>query len=170
MVCTGQLRPQPAAAVRVCGVAKKLAMSQTCPLKMVRRSQIMADNIPHFAWKIPPGKWAVKKKFVGAWRIIEFEGFDAEYVDLCAPAIIKISSGGIGQMNFGAVEMELDCKMDDLNEQVVRFSFEGDDEGDPISGHGYCLNENHALTGRIFRHCGDEISFKAQRIAKDGKA
>ena len=85
----------------------------------------MADKISHFIWKIPPGKWAVKKKFVGAWRIIELEGFDAAYVDLCGPAIIKISSSEIGRMNFGAVEMELDCKMDDLNEQVVRFSFEG---------------------------------------------
>jgi hypothetical protein len=137
---------------------------------MVGRRQIMAAKIPHFVWKIPPGKWAVKKKFVGAWRIIELEGFDTEYVDLCGPAIIKISSGGIGRMNFGAVEMELDCKMDDLNEEVVRFSFEGSDEGDPTCGHGYFLNENHTMTGRIFRHCGDEISFKAQRMAKDGKA
>jgi hypothetical protein len=130
----------------------------------------MADKPSHFIWKVPSRKWAVKKKFVGEWRITELEGFDAEYVDLCGPAIIRISPGGIGRMNFGAVEIELDCKMDDLNEQVLRFSFEGGDEGDPICGHGYCLNENQEMTGRIFRHCGDEIGFRAQKLAKDEKA
>jgi hypothetical protein len=124
-------------------------------------------KIPHLISSALPGKWAVRKKFVGEWRITELEGFDAEYVDLCGPAIIKISPGGIGRMNFGAVEIELDCKMDDLNEQVLRFSFDGGDEGDPICGRGYCLNENHEMTGRIFRHCGDEIAFKALKVAKD---
>jgi hypothetical protein len=124
----------------------------------------MAKKISHFVWKVPSGKWAVKKKFVGEWRITELEGFDAEYVDLCGPAIVEISPGGIGRMNFGAVEIELDCKIDDLNEQVLRFSFEGFDEGDPICGRCYCLNENQQMTGRIFRHCGDEVGFKAQKI------
>jgi hypothetical protein len=130
----------------------------------------MTGKISHFAWKVPSGKWAVKKKFAGEWRIIELEGFDTGYVDLCGPATIKISSGGIGRMSFGAAAIALDCKMDDLNEQVVRFSFEGSDEGDPIRGRGYCLNENHTMTRRIFRHCGDEISLEAQRMAKDREA
>jgi hypothetical protein len=130
----------------------------------------MADKIVHFVRKVPSGKWAVRKEFVGKWRIAELEGFDTEYADLCGPAIIKISPGGIGRMNFGAVEIELDCKMDDLNKQVLRFSFEGGDEEDPVCGHGYCLNENHEMTGRIFRHCGDEISFKAQRMARNQRA
>jgi hypothetical protein len=130
----------------------------------------MADNVSHFAWEVPPGKWAVKKKFIGEWRITVLAGFDSEYLDLCGTAIIKISPGGIGRMNFGAVEIELDCKMDDLNEQILRFSFEGVDEGDPICGRGYCLNENREIRGRIFHHCGDEIDFKAQKIEKGSKS
>jgi hypothetical protein len=112
----------------------------------------------------------VKKRFVGEWRITVLEGFDAEYVDLCGPAKIKISPGGIGRMNFGAVEIELDCVMDHLNEQALRFSFEGSDEGDPISGHGYCLSANQEMTGRICRHCGDEIGFEARKMEKEGRA
>lgn len=128
-----------------------------------------ADNGAHFPSGSSVRKWAVKKKFVGYWRITVLVGFAAEYLDLCGPAMIIISPGGIGQMNFGAVEIELDCKMDDLNDMVLRFSFEGADEGDPISGRGYCLDRNDEMTGRILRHCGDEMEFKAQRVPKIGK-
>jgi hypothetical protein len=126
----------------------------------------MADNSAYVTQEPSGKKWVVKKRFVGYWRITVLAGFDAEYVDLCGPAMIIISPGGIGQMNFGSVEMELDCKMDDLNEQVLRFSFEGADDGDPISGRGYCLDRNNEMTGRILRHCGDEIDFKARRVPK----
>jgi hypothetical protein len=129
----------------------------------------MADKTSLFVWKAPTGKWVVKKQFVGEWRITELVGFDAEYVDLCGPAKIKISPGGIGRMNFGAVEIELDCVMDHLNEQALRFSFEGGDEGDPISGHGYCLNTNQEMTGRIYRHCGDETGFRARKMNKEAR-
>jgi hypothetical protein len=121
----------------------------------------------HVIWEVPSAKWAVKKKFVGSWRITELQGFDADYIDLCGPAKLKISSRGTGYMSFGAVDAELDCKMDDLNERVLRFSFEGSDEGDPICGRGYCVVEGDLMTGRIFRHCSDEFGFKALRLAKD---
>jgi len=130
----------------------------------------MSGNILHFVRKTRSGMWAVKKRFVGEWRITGLAGFDAEYVDLCGPAVIKVSPRGIGRMNFGAVEIELDCKMDDLDEQVLRFSFEGADEGDPICGRGYCLTANHQMTGRIFLHCGDEIDFTAGKMAKNESA
>lgn len=126
----------------------------------------MADKIFHFVWDVPPGKWAVKKKFVGSWRIIELQGFDSEYVDLCGPAKVKITPRGVGHINFGAVEVEIDCKMDDLDERVIRFTFEGGDEGDPICGRGYCLVDGDQMAGRIFRHFGDEFGFKATRLSK----
>jgi hypothetical protein len=130
----------------------------------------MSDNSTHFPSGFSGKKWAVKKKFVGYWRITALVGFEAEYVDLCGPAMIIISPDGIGQMNFGAVEIELDCKMDDLNDQVLRFSFEGVDEGDPICGRGYCLDRKNEITGRIFLHCGDEMDFKARKVPRIGKS
>ncbi len=127
----------------------------------------MTDKLFHFVWEVPAGKWTVKKKFVGQWRVTELQGFDADYADLCGPAMMKISTRGTGQMNFGAVEMELDCKMDDLDERVLRFSFEGADEGDPICGRGYCIIDGDEMIGRIFRHYGDEFGFRARRVGKD---
>ena len=129
----------------------------------------MADKLLHLVWKVPDGKWTVKKKFVGQWRITGLQGFDSDYIDLCGPAKMKISTRGTGWMNFGAVETELDCKMDDLDERVLRFSFEGADEGDPIGGRGYCLVDGDEMTGRLFRHHGDEFGFRARRSAKEEK-
>jgi hypothetical protein len=126
----------------------------------------MADELFHFVWEVPAGRWTVKKRFVDLWRVTELQGFDSDYVNLCGPAKMQISTRGTGHMNFGAVEMELDCKMDDLDERVLRFTFEGGDEGDPISGRGYCLVDGNEMIGRIFRHCGDEFGFKAGRAAK----
>lgn len=126
----------------------------------------MADEIFHLIWDVPRGKWAVKKKFIGLWRITEIQGFDADYIDLCGPAKLKITTRGWGIVNFGAVDAEIDCKMDDLDERVVRFSFEGRDEGDPIYGRGYCVVDGDQMTGRIFRHLGDEFGFKASRLPK----
>lgn len=120
-------------------------------------------TIHHLHWEVPAGKWTVRKKFVGQWRVTELQGFDSDYVDLCGPAKMKLSTRGTGRMNFGAVEVELDCKMDERDERVLHFSFEGADEGDPISGRGYCLVEGNEMTGRVFRHFGDEFGFKAER-------
>jgi hypothetical protein len=127
----------------------------------------MAVNFTSFIWNMPPGKWAVKKTFVGKWRITELQDYDADYVDMCGPAMLTIGSRGSGRINFGASEAEIDCRMDDFDERVVRFSFEGSDEGDPICGHGYCLVAGDELHGRIFRHLSDTFGFKARRIPKE---
>ena len=119
------------------------------------------------SWEVPSGKWTVKKKFVAVWRITELQGYDAEYVDLCGPAQLKFGSRCAGHINFGAVEAEIDGKMDDLDERVLRFTFEGSDEGDPILGRGYCVVDGEDMTGRIFRHFGDEFAFKAKRVSKN---
>lgn len=127
----------------------------------------MPDETFHdLLWAVPPGKWTVRKHFVGQWRVTELQGFDSDYVDLCGPAKVKISTRGTGRMNFGAVEVELDCKMDERDERVLHFTFEGADEGDPISGRGYGLVEGNEMIGRMFRHFGDEFGFKAKRIGK----
>lgn len=127
----------------------------------------MPDHtIHHLLWEVPVGKWMVKRKFVGQWRVTELQGFGSDYVDLCGPAKLKLSTRGTGRMNFGAVDVELDCKMDEQDERVLRFSFEGADEGDPISGRGYCLVEGNEMVGRVFRHFGDEFGFKAKKMGK----
>jgi hypothetical protein len=129
----------------------------------------MAEEISYGVWEVPSGRWTVKKKFVGTWRITELKDYDDEYRDMCGAAKLKISSRGSGSVNFGAVEAEIDGKMDELDARVLRFTFEGGDEGDPMCGRGYCLVEGDEMVGRMFRHFGDEFGFKAKRLAKDEK-
>jgi hypothetical protein len=129
----------------------------------------MSDEIFHLIWEVPKGTWTVKKRFVGLWRITELQGYDVDYVDLCGPATLKIGTRGIGSVNFGAVDAEIDCKMDDFDERVLRFSFEGEDEGDSLTGRGYCLLDGDQIIGRMFRHMGDDFGFKAKRLAKAEK-
>jgi hypothetical protein len=130
----------------------------------------MADQEFHGVWEVPSEKWAVKRKFVGLWRITELKEYDDDYRDMCGPAKLKISSRGSGSVNFGALEAEIDGKMDELDERVLRFTFEGGDEGDSISGRGYCLVEGDKMMGRMFRHFGDEFGFKAERLPKKPRA
>ena len=126
----------------------------------------MTDKILRLVWDVTSAKWTVKKNLVGSWHITEIKGFDSDYVNLCGPAKIKISTRGTGSINFGAVEAELDCKMDEMDERILRFSFEGEDEGDPFIGRGYCFIEDNEMIGRLFRHYGDEFGFKAKRLKK----
>jgi hypothetical protein len=99
-------------------------------------------------------------------RITEIEGFEKDYVDLCGPAKIEISTRGTGSIKFGAIEGYLDCKMDDFDDLLLQFSFEGEDEGDRFCGRGYCFTEGGELIGRLFRHYGDDFRFKAKRQKK----
>jgi hypothetical protein len=53
----------------------------------------------------------------------------------------------------------------------VEFSFQGFDEGDPISGRGRATVSGNEMTGRIYFHQGDESGFTAirDRAAKENK-
>ena len=106
----------------------------------------------------------MKKKYIGKWWIKEMELWDKEYIDLVAQGHFMIKSNGTGSFQFGAVEAGVDCKVE-LAKGVERleFSFEGADEGDPVSGRGWAQAEGTNMTGRIYFHLGDDSAFTAER-------
>jgi hypothetical protein len=106
----------------------------------------------------------VKSKYTGTWRITEIEGWDTAYIDLTGPGYIAIGRKGSGFMQYGAVEADLDCHIEEIgNTQRLEFTFQGFDEGDPISGRGWVVVEGTKMTGHIYIHHGDEAPFKAVR-------
>ena len=115
-------------------------------------------------WPGSAGKPIVSKAFEGRWRITELEGFDTEYLDLCGQAKIEIKRQGIGEFAFGAVQAEIDGRMDEMAVGVFSFSFEGEDEGDLFFGRGYCTLKSERLTGRLYRHFGDTFTFSGRRM------
>ena len=92
--------------------------------------------------------------------------WDSDAIDLLGPAYIEIKADGTGAIRFIAVEGNLDCRFNELEEgRTIEFSWEGDDEGDPVSGRGWAnfSPDDGSLHGRLFFHMGDDSGFRATR-------
>jgi hypothetical protein len=100
-------------------------------------------------------------KVIGRWRIIEADLWDRDYLDLVEPAFISFDRDGHGELGFGAVKAALAL---DYARTVVFFTFEGSDEGDPISGSGSAeLTKDAALEIELSFRNGDEPLLKAKQ-------
>lgn len=105
-----------------------------------------------------------KKDFIGSWRIVEMELWDAEFIDAEVPGFIKFTKDGLGEFQFGYVHGWIDCRFVKRDEKdAVEFSWEGNDESDPACGRGWMVLEDNRLRGRIFFHQGDDSAFEAVR-------
>lgn len=105
-------------------------------------------------------------KVSGRWRIAEMELWDAEAVDLLGPGFIEFGRDGMGTFRFIAVEGWMDVRHGQRDGRAaVEFSWDGNDEGDPVSGRGWAVaEEDGSLSGRIYFHRGDDSGFRALRF------
>ena len=82
------------------------------------------------------------------------EVWDQDYIDLVEPGYFNFDSEDLGGFQFGAVQGSLDCRINE--EQVPRkieFSWDGNDDGTPMSGRGWAvLENNNQLSGMIYIH------------------
>lgn len=103
-------------------------------------------------------------QFVGRWRIEEMEVWDRDALDLVVPAHISLGTGGLGLLQFIAIDADVDYRVVERNgEQAVEFSWMGRDDNRVAGGRGWAVLADNALTGRIFVHNGDESDFIARR-------
>jgi hypothetical protein len=107
----------------------------------------------------------------GRWRILETEQWDADYLDMDGPAHVAFEGDGLGQVQFGMVRGDLDCRYSTRDGRpFVEFTWQGFDEDEPICGRGWAHQQpNGHVQGRIFLHRGDDSSFTASREATLGK-
>jgi hypothetical protein len=93
----------------------------------------------------------------GAWRIVEMDLWDAEAIDLLGPGYIQFGADQTGHFRFIAVEGWMDCQRGQRDGRpCVEFTWAGNDESDPASGHGWAvLEEDRSLRGHIYFHLGD---------------
>jgi len=110
--------------------------------------------------------------FVGWWRIVEMELWDADVIDLVAPAFIEFGKDLRGRFGFVVVDGWMDCRVVERSGRpCVEFSWEGIDEGDEVSGRGWAVvAADDALEGRIFFHLGDDSGFRAVRTEATASA
>ncbi len=89
--------------------------------------------------------------------------WDREAIDLVGPGFIEFDEDGSGQLGFVAVRGQLDCRSAERDGRpFVEFSWEGDDDGDQVSGRGWAtLTEDGELAGHLFIHLGDDSDFRA---------
>lgn len=101
----------------------------------------------------------------GTWRIVEMDLWDQDAVDLVAPGRIELRRDRTGSLTFIAVEATLDVRYSDSNgTSSAEFSWDGFDEGDPVSGRGsVSLHSDGTLRGHLYFHMGDDSGFVATR-------
>ena len=106
----------------------------------------------------------IPNPYLRRWRILEMELWDKDFIDLVGEGHIIFDKKNRGELQFGAVECDLDCRVEKVgNEERIEFTFVGQDEGDEISGRGWAVLEGDRLRGRIYFHDGDESGFLAER-------
>jgi hypothetical protein len=112
----------------------------------------------------PVMKMNPNKKYLGRWRILEMELWDKDFIDLTGEGHITFDKKNRGELQFGAVACDLDCRIGKAGDQErIEFSFVGMDEGDEISGRGWAVLQGAGLRGRIYFHDGDESGFIAAK-------
>ena len=95
------------------------------------------------------------------------ELWDQDFIDLVQPGQIQIRSDATGSLQFGGVEAEIDCKVEDCGgAEKLEFTFEGSDEGDHVSGRGWARLQGNEMRGRIYFHLGDDSGFSAVRMGQ----
>jgi len=95
---------------------------------------------------------------------MEMEVWDQDYVNIEVPGHFTFHKDGSGHFQFGLVQGEMDCRLENANGKArIEFSWEGQEELDPASGRGWAMIENEELKGRIFFHQGDDSAFRADR-------
>lgn len=108
---------------------------------------------------------------IGRWRIDWMEEWDKDWLDMDEPAHLIFAEGSGGELQFGTIYAELDCRYSERDGQLlVEFSWSGNEEIEEICGRGWAvLASPNRLSGRIFIHSGDESAFTAVRSRASAK-
>lgn len=94
--------------------------------------------------------------------------WDRDAIDLVGPGFIEFLADGSGRFGFIAVDGYLDCRQDGGSPPRLEFTWEGNDEGDAVSGRGWAqLEADGSLRGHIYFHNGDDSGFLATRQGAD---
>jgi hypothetical protein len=98
---------------------------------------------------------------IGAWRIVEADLWDRDYLDLVEPASITFGKNGRGEFAFGAVHGDMELE---YSPTMIFFIWAGFDEMDEVSGSGSAeLDDVGNLEIELSFHLGDDAVLKARR-------
>ena len=103
--------------------------------------------------------------FAGMWHIYEMEMWDEEYFNMEVQAYIEIGPSNFGSFQFGLVSGDIDGEIVDYPDgKRFEFTWEGNDEMDPVLGTGWLrIKKRDLLEGKFKIHRGDSSTFLARR-------
>jgi len=105
-----------------------------------------------------------RNPFFGKWRIVASELWVQEDLDAVVPAHITFGRDRLGELELVAIGASIDYRVGKRDgTAIVEFTWEGVDEGQPVSGRGWARLTGNDLAGRLFIHQGDETGFTAKR-------
>ncbi len=109
--------------------------------------------------------------FTGTWHIYEMEAWDEDYFNMEVQAYIKIEPNNSGDFQFGLVSGGIDGRVVDYPEgKRFEFTWEGNDECDPVCGSGWVrIKEKNIVEGEFKIHNGDSSTFLARKASYDQK-
>lgn len=104
--------------------------------------------------------------FAGRWRIVEMDTWPDDVLDVGGEAHIVFTGGSDGEIAFVAVKAFLDVRYGARDgSATAEFTFEGFDEGDPVSGRGWAsLGTAGRLVGHVYIHKGEDSGFVCERM------
>jgi hypothetical protein len=102
-----------------------------------------------------------KCEVVGRWRITGSDMWDRDFLDLANPPHFTLDDAGHGEIEFGAVHLDLDIE---YGRQIVFFRFAGFDEDNEVWGDGNAeIADDGTLEIELHFVDGDEPTLTAQR-------
>jgi len=105
-----------------------------------------------------------KNPFLGRWRIAATDAWSVADLDDVSPAHVTFRAGRQGEMELLVIEADVDYRVGRREGRpFIEFSWEGTDDGQPISGRAWAFLEKRKLRGRLYIHGGDEATFVAKR-------
>ncbi|WP_204524859.1 hypothetical protein [Priestia abyssalis] len=102
---------------------------------------------------------------IGKFYIYEMEMWNEDYFNIEVPAFIELDEEHNGCFQFGFVSGSVDGRLVDGSEgSIIEFTWEGDDEGEPVFGSGWIrTEEENCIKGHFQFQAGDHSLFWARR-------
>ena len=105
-----------------------------------------------------------RSRFLGRWRITATDLWARRDLDELAPAHITFGPARQGELEPVAIEGDIDYRLGRRDgKPAVEFSWQGSDDGQPISGRGWAQLSDRRIDGQLFIHQGDDTRFTAER-------
>ena len=96
---------------------------------------------------------AFANAFAGRWRIVEMDLWDNDFLDLVEEAHLTFRGAANGEIAFGALAGQLDVRYGARDGSAcAEFSWQGQDENDPICGRGWGGPWHRRPPGRSLLH------------------